>query len=174
VTGRHLAVTAIGLLVTTYLSRQVPEVIGRDFTATMESGLDDIAAGSVSRIEYLTRFWTQELEPAIGRARAEPPTLVLPHLKGVTLLSSQEGPKLQRAGQQMLLPELLIPADLTEEAVTAILEGKWRPSRAKSESASEPTENNPPRRKTSSNARKPAQKQATSGTTPKKPRRKTA
>ncbi|WP_407543115.1 type I DNA topoisomerase (plasmid) [Deinococcus radiomollis] len=173
VTGRHLAVTATGLLVTTYLSRQIPEVIGRDFTATMESGLDDIAAGSVSRIEYLTRFWTQELEPAIGRARAEPPTLVLPHLKDVTLLSSREGPKLQRAKQQALLPDLLLPADLTEEAVTAILEGKWRPSKVKGESTSEPTESKPPRRKASSTPRKTAQKRTSSSAAgPKKPRRK--
>ncbi|WP_407542240.1 type I DNA topoisomerase (plasmid) [Deinococcus radiomollis] len=171
--GRHLAVTATGLLVTTYLSRQIPEVIGRDFTATMESGLDDIAAGSVSRVEYLTRFWTQELEPAIGRARAEPPTLVLPHLKDVTLLSSREGPKLQRAKQQALLPDLLLPADLTEDAVIAILEGKWRPSKVKGESTAETAENKPPRRKASSSPRKPAQKRTTSAARPKKPRRKT-
>ena len=171
-TGRHLAVTATGLLVTTYLSRQIPEVIGRDFTATMESGLDDITAGSVSRVEYLTRFWTQELEPAIGRARAEPPTLVLPHLKDVTLLSSREGPKLQRAKQQALLPDLLLPADLTEDAVTAILEGKWKPSKVKGESTAETTENKPPRRKASSSPRKPAQKRTISTARPKKPRRK--
>jgi DNA topoisomerase-1 len=171
-TGRHLAVTATGLLVTAYLSRQLPEVIERNFTATMESGLDDIAAGSVSRVEYLTRFWTQGLEPAIGRAKAEPPTLLLPHLKDVTLRSSREGPQLQRAGQQAFLPELLIPADLTEEAVTSILEGKWKASGARSESAAETTENKPPRRKTSSTPRKSAQKRTTSAAGPKKPRRK--
>ena len=172
VTGRHLAVTATGLLVTTYLSRQVPEVIGRDFTATMESGLDDIAAGSISRVEYLTRFWTQGLEPAIDRAKAEPPTLVLPHLKDVTLLSSREGPQLQRAGQRALLPELLIPADLTEETASLVLSGNWKPSRAKSESTSEATEIKPPRRKTSGTPRKPAQKRTASASGPKKPRRK--
>ncbi|WP_407572795.1 type I DNA topoisomerase [Deinococcus altitudinis] len=174
VTGRHLAVTATGLLVTTYLSRQVPEVMGRDFTATMESGLDDIAAGSVSRIEYLTRFWTQGLEPAIGRAKAEPPTLVLPHLQGVTLLSSRVGPQLQRAGQRALLPEAIIPSDLTEENVTSILEGNWKPSRATTTQDSSTTESKPARRKAStSTPRKPTQKRATSAAGPKKPRRKT-
>ena len=172
-TGRHLAVTATGLLVTTYLSRQVPEVMGRDFTATMESGLDDIAAGGVTRIEYLTRFWTQGLEPAIGRAKAEPPTLVLPHLNGVSLLSSREGPQLQRAGQRAFLPDSVILADLTEESVTQILEGKWKPGKTKSEAASQTTESKAPRRKTSS-PRKPAQKRTTSTTGPKKPRRKSA
>ena len=170
-TGRHLAVTATGLLVTTYLSRQVPEVIGREFTATMETGLDDIAAGSISRVEYLTRFWTQGLEPAIERARAEPPTLVLPHLQDITLLSSRGGPLLQRAGQRALLPDGLIPADLTEENVGTILAGQWKPSRQASHQTSGVATDTKKRQKTSS--RTTARKRATSGTaSPRKPRRK--
>ena len=123
--GRQLAVTATGLLVAAYLAGQVPEVMQRDFTAIMEAGLDDVAAGSVSRVEYLTRFWTQGLEPVIERARPQVPSLLLPHLPGVTLLSSRSGPQLLRDGHRAPLPDPLIPADLNESAVTQIFAGTW-------------------------------------------------
>lgn len=97
--GRHLAVTAVGLLVTTYLARQVPQVLQQDFTATMETGLDDVAAGQTSRVEYLTRFWTEGLAPTIGRASRDAPDLPLPHLEATRLRATPSGPHLVRGGR---------------------------------------------------------------------------
>ncbi|UBV44245.1 type I DNA topoisomerase (plasmid) [Deinococcus taeanensis] len=125
--GRHLAVTAVGLLVATYLARQVPPVMHRDFTATMETGLDDVAAGHTTRVDYLTRFWTEGLAPIIGRASHEAPSLPLPHLEGTRLRAAASGPHLVRGGQAAPLPPEVIPADLSEAEAVAIMQGGWTP-----------------------------------------------
>ncbi|MVN89138.1 type I DNA topoisomerase [Deinococcus sp. HMF7620] len=131
--GRHLGVTAVGLLVTTYLARQVPEVLEKDFTATMEAGLDDVAAGETTRVAYLTRFWTEGLAPTIREASREAPNLPLPHLEGTRLRATAGGPHLVRGGQSVLLPLEILPAELSEADADAIVQGVWTPktSRAK-------------------------------------------
>ncbi|GGK99573.1 type I DNA topoisomerase [Deinococcus radiotolerans] len=123
--GRHLSVTAVGLLVTTYLARQVPEVMQKDFTATMEAGLDDVAAGGVTRIAYLTRFWTDGLAQTIRKASRDAPNLPLPHLDATRLRATSSGPHLVRAGQSVPLPPDVIPADLDADQTDAILSGTW-------------------------------------------------
>ncbi|MFC4427097.1 type I DNA topoisomerase [Deinococcus navajonensis] len=131
-TGRHLTVTGIGLLVTAYLERHVPQVLQHGFTATMESGLDDVAAGQISRVSYLTRFWTEGLAPTIGRASREAPSVALPHLDGVLLRATPAGPQLVRAGQSVLLPPEAMPADLSSTDLDALFQGTWasRPARS--------------------------------------------
>lgn len=135
-TGRHLAVTAVGLLVATYLARQVPEVMQNDFTATMEAGLDDVAAGETTRVAYLTRFWTEVLSQTIRRASRDAPSLPLPQLEGTRLRATGSGPHLVRGGQSMPLPPAVIPADLDGAQADAIMQGTWtaqkiRPARAR-------------------------------------------
>lgn len=135
-TGRHLAVTAVGLLVATYLARQVPEVVQNDFTATMEAGLDDVAAGGTTRMAYLTRFWTEGLSQTIRRASRDAPSLPLPQLEGTRLRATGNGPHLVRGGQNMPLPPAVIPADLDGAQADAIMQGTWtaqkvRPARAR-------------------------------------------
>ncbi|MDR6218045.1 type I DNA topoisomerase [Deinococcus soli (ex Cha et al. 2016)] len=135
-TGRHLAVTAVGLLVATYLARQVPEVVQNDFTATMEAGLDDVAAGGTTRMAYLTRFWTEGLSQTIRRASRDAPSLPLPQLEGTRLRATGSGPHLVRGGQSMPLPPAVIPADLDGAQADAIMQGTWtaqkiRPARAR-------------------------------------------
>ncbi|MFC4640163.1 type I DNA topoisomerase [Deinococcus hohokamensis] len=128
--GRHLTVTAVGLLVTTYLARHVPQVLQQDFTATMETGLDDVAAGETNRVAYLTRFWTEGLAPTIGRASRDAPSLPLPHLEATRLRATASGPQLVRAGRSVALPPEVVPADLSEADADAILAGTWAPRRA--------------------------------------------
>ncbi len=130
-TGRHLAVTAVGLLVATYLARQVPEVMQKDFTATMEAGLDDVAAGNTTRVAYLTRFWTEGLAQTIRRASRDAPNLPLPHLEGTRLRATGSGPHLVRGGQSVPLPPAVIPADLDGAQADAILQGTWTAKKAR-------------------------------------------
>ena len=125
--GRYLTVTAVGLLVTAYLARQVPQVLEKDFTSTMEAGLDDVAAGQTSRVEYLRRFWTEGLAPAIGRASRDAPSFPLPHLEATRLRATLSGPQLVRKGRSVPLPPEIIPADLTEAEADAVLNGTWLP-----------------------------------------------
>ena len=137
--GKALVVTATGLLVATYLARQVPEVMERSFTATMEAGLDGIAGGSVTRTEYLTRFWTEGLEPVIGRARRDAPSLFLPQLTDTALRASGQGAELVRTGRSVLLPVQVIPADLTDEVAAQLLDGTWKASTVSSRATSTPS-----------------------------------
>lgn len=125
--GDSLAISAIGLLVTTYLARQVPNLIAKDFTATMEADLDAVAAGRLRRTEYLERFWTQGLEQKIAQAEAAVPDLPLPHLEDTRLRSTPSGPHLHHAGRSAPLPTRAVPGDFTMKDVQAILQGTWKP-----------------------------------------------
>lgn len=133
--GKHLAVTATGLLVTAYLGRHLPDVLAREFTATMEAGLDEIAQGGTTRIAYLTRFWTQGLALGIQGARREAPELALPHLPGVFLHAGIQGPGLTVEGRRFKLPEGVIPAELTPDDVQAVVLGAWAPPKARATSS---------------------------------------
>nr|WP_244977081.1 type I DNA topoisomerase [Deinococcus humi] len=129
--GRALAVTATGLLVATYLARQVPEVAQAEFTALMEAGLDDVAAGHTTRVAYLRQFWTQGLAPRIRGAGDDPPTLPLPHLPGARLRATASGVKLFRDGHSALLPLEALPAELDEAAAGAVMAGTWKPKKVR-------------------------------------------
>lgn len=124
--GRQLALSATGLLVATYLARQVPEVTRPDFTAGMEAGLDEVAAGTLTRTEYLTRFWTQGLEGVIGNAQNDVPVLPLPHLPGTVLRAGRDGATVTSGMIRAALPLEVIPADLTTDTLAELLEGRWK------------------------------------------------
>ncbi|WP_160329949.1 type I DNA topoisomerase [Deinococcus grandis] len=153
-TGRHLAVTAVGLLVATYLARQVPEVMQKDFTATMEAGLDDVAAGGTTRVAYLTRFWTEGLSQTIRRASRDAPSLPLPHLEGTRLRATGSGPHLVRGGQSVPLPPAVIPADLDAAQADAVLQGTWTAKKARSARERPADEGGAPRKRRAALPRK--------------------
>ncbi|THF71570.1 type I DNA topoisomerase [Deinococcus sp. Arct2-2] len=131
--GKHLAVTATGLLVVAYLSRHLPDVLERTFTATMEAGLDEIAGGQITRVAYLTRFWTNGLAPAVQGARREAPVLALPHLPGASLIAGLQGPRLRlllpdSAPKEVLWPPHALPGEVTLDDLPALLAGTFRSS----------------------------------------------
>ncbi len=136
--GRQLALSATGLLVATYLARQVPEVTRPDFTAGMEAGLDEVAAGTLTRTEYLTRFWTEGLEGVIGRAQDDLPVLPLPHLPGTVLRAGRDGAVLVSGNTRVSLPTEVVPADLTPDTLAELLEGRWTAKAAGGSSAGQP------------------------------------
>ena len=49
--------TDIGIEIDTYLSDKFDYIVDKDFTATIETDLDKIAAGTATRLEVLTKFW---------------------------------------------------------------------------------------------------------------------
>ncbi|MFB9993159.1 type I DNA topoisomerase [Deinococcus oregonensis] len=129
--GKYLTVTATGLLVVAYLSRHLPDVLERTFTATMEAGLDEIAGGQITRLEYLTRFWTNGLAPAVQGARREAPVLALPHLPGASLIAGLQGPRLRLAlpespSREVPWPLHALPGDITPDDLPALLDGTFR------------------------------------------------
>ncbi|UQN09620.1 type I DNA topoisomerase [Deinococcus sp. QL22] len=129
--GKHLAVTATGLLVVAYLSRHLPDVLERTFTATMEAGLDEIAGGQITRVAYLTRFWTNGLAPAVQGARREAPVLALPHLPGASLIAGLQGPRLRlalpdSAPKEVPWPPNALPGEITPDDLPALLDGTFR------------------------------------------------
>ena len=143
--GRALAVTATGLLVAAYLARQLPQVTAQGFTAEMEAGLDAVAAGELSRLDYLTRFWTQGLQPHIAHAQRDAPRLSLPHLDGTVLQAHQGGAQLLRQGQRSAFPAQVIPADLTAAVADQILAGTWSAGKPARRRKSAPKDDSQPR-----------------------------
>ena len=140
--GRHLAVTARGLLKISYLLKNLPELVSTDFTADMEAGLDDIAAGTIGQAEYLAEFWTDELAPRLQGHGDHPPAVTLHHLDAtldlsITRQESASGSRptgeihLVHGTRRAALPETVIPAELTPEDLPAIFNGSWKPPPAR-------------------------------------------
>jgi DNA topoisomerase-1 len=129
--GKHLAVTATGLLVVAYLSRHLPDVLERTLTATMEAGLDEIAGGQITRVAYLTRFWTNGLAPAVQGARREAAVLALPHLPGASLIAGLQGPRLRLAlpdlpVREVPWPSHALPGEITADDLPTLLAGTFQ------------------------------------------------
>ncbi|ULH17509.1 type I DNA topoisomerase (plasmid) [Deinococcus sp. KNUC1210] len=156
--GRALAVTATGLLVAAYLARQLPQVTAQGFTAEMEAGLDAVASGALSRLDYLNRFWTQGLHGVIQHAQRDAPRLSLPHLEGTVLQAHRDGAQLQRQGQRTVFPAQVIPADLTAAVADQILAGTWtagKPAKRASKPRAQDDSKSPPKRKPRAAGSKP-------------------
>lgn len=124
-----IGVTAYGLLNVSYLLKQVPDVIQVKFTAEMEAALDQIAEGQLSRRAYLERFYTAGLEPVIAQARKTTAQANVPHLSGVRLVASPQGPRLAVGDASYAVPASLVPADLTAADVDLIRQGRFTPVR---------------------------------------------
>ncbi|GAA3995871.1 hypothetical protein GCM10022631_02730 [Deinococcus rubellus] len=136
--NRQLHVTPLGLLIASYLMKQVPQLVNAEFTAQMESDLDQIASGKLSRVAYLDRIWKGTLDPAIHAAQLTAPRFELPHVDAV--LEVRGGVAgLVRHGKGVALPEGLLPEDLTEQTVSALMSGTFKvPAPQKSPVAKRP------------------------------------
>jgi DNA topoisomerase I len=70
---RHLVPTESGCKLNDYLQRSFASVFADDYTARMETALDDIAAGKLDELAALGAFWT-EFQPLLKGALSELPT----------------------------------------------------------------------------------------------------
>jgi len=136
--NRQLHVTPLGLLIASYLMKQVPQLVNAEFTAQMESDLDLIASGKLGRVAYLDRIWKGTLDPAIHAAQLTAPRFELPHV-GAVLEVRGGVAGLVKDGKGLALPEGVLPEDLTEPVVTALLSGTFKaPAAQKSPTAKRP------------------------------------
>ncbi|AZI44035.1 type I DNA topoisomerase [Deinococcus psychrotolerans] len=129
--NRQLHVTPLGLLVASYLMKQVPQLVNAEFTAQMEGDLDKIASGQLSRVAYLDTIWKGTLHPAIHAAKLTAPRYALPQLNAV--LEVRGGiAGLVVSGQGVALPDNVLPEDLTAQTVAALMSGTFTSPKAKS------------------------------------------
>ena len=136
VKNRQLVVTWLGLLVTQYLTRATPDLVNPSFTASMEGDLDRIAEGQLTRLECLTRTWSEQLARVIQGAPREAPTLTLPKLPGMVVGVRGGQPALFSDRQWAPLPLDLLPEDFTLDLAQALLRGETTPKRRPSKGGS--------------------------------------
>ncbi|AZI45195.1 type I DNA topoisomerase (plasmid) [Deinococcus psychrotolerans] len=143
--NRQLHVTPLGLLVASYLMKQVPQLVNAEFTAQMEGDLDKIANGTLSRVAYLDSIWKGTLAPAIREAQLSAPRYPLPHLDAV--LEVRGGVAgLVVSGKGVALPDNVLPEDLTMQMVAALMSGTFKLPKPKTPDAAKRTADQPARR----------------------------
>ncbi len=81
-TGKALTATPLGLQVDQVLEQTLPELIQADFTAAMETALDEIAAAQRSWEHWLIDWNQSYLVPALLKANRNPSLLVANRLPG--------------------------------------------------------------------------------------------
>ncbi len=127
--NRQLHVTPLGLLIASYLMKQVPQLVDAQFTAQMEGDLDRIANGELGRVAYLDQIWKETLSPAIERAQRHSPRVKLPQVDAV--LEVRGGVvKLVSQHRCAVLPEGVMPEDITPQTIGALLSGQFQVSKA--------------------------------------------
>ncbi|MFC5849308.1 type I DNA topoisomerase [Deinococcus petrolearius] len=125
--ARKLHVTPLGLCVALYLLQQLPQLVDARFTAQMEQDLDAIANGELKRLDYLDRVWRDALKPAIAGAQRTSPRIKVPGREAVFEVRDGQV-TLRTADGAALLPAELLPEDLDERSIPALLAGTWKPS----------------------------------------------
>jgi DNA topoisomerase-1 len=80
---RVLFPTPLGFAVCDVLVEYFAELFDYDFTAQMEQDLDEIANGRKRRLNTLQSFW-EDMEPALIKAKAEMPTVMVESSAGAT------------------------------------------------------------------------------------------
>lgn len=121
---RQLVVTWRGLLVSQYLTENFSLFTSAQFTALMETELDQIASGNVQYAAYLDHFWRGQLEPAVARASTQPPVLPVPGVAGASVRLIDGQPTLIMGGLERPIPEQVMPEDLTVDVAQGILSGQ--------------------------------------------------
>ena len=135
--NRQLHVTPLGLLIASYLHQQMPDLVNTGFTAQMEHDLDRIAAGTLGRVACLDSIWKDRLGPAIHNAALSAPRFKLPHL-GAVLEVRGGVAGVVRGGKGAALPDDLLPEDMTERIIDAVLGGIYQAGMKKAKTASRP------------------------------------
>ncbi len=130
--NKQLVPTFTAFAVTSLLERTLGRIVDTEFTAAMESRLDDISdAGSAGR--YLSGFYSEELVPGVDRGGELDPRAIC------TVASEKYAPWSVRVGRYgpyaelpqegdakpltVTVPEDIPPADLTREMLDALASG---------------------------------------------------
>ncbi|CAN5825774.1 type I DNA topoisomerase [soil metagenome] len=133
-TGNQLVPTFTAFAVTGLLEKHFPTLVDTRFTARMEEQLDEIAAGEVKWLPYLTHFFlgAEGLEAQVraGEGAIDP--------REASTIQLQDFPARVRIGKfgpfieveeggntvTATIPEGVAPADLTEEQVSRLVRAK--------------------------------------------------
>ncbi|WP_462418584.1 type I DNA topoisomerase [Kytococcus sp. Marseille-QA3725] len=89
--GNALIPTWLAFAVTTLLEKHFPTLVDYDFTASMEEGLDAIAAGEEDRVAWLQRFYFGDEATSSGGLRALVEDLGEIDAKGVSTIDIGDG-----------------------------------------------------------------------------------
>ena len=130
--GQYLVPTWLAFSVTRLMEENLSNLVDYDFTASMENDLDQIAAGSEDRHEFLSTFYFG----ADGKGDADGLKFQVESLgddidaravnsidmgNGVTLRVGRYGPYLEKAdGTRANVPPEVAPDELTEEKITEL------------------------------------------------------
>ena len=130
--GRTLIPTYMAFAVTGFLESHFPDLVDTQFTARLETDLDQIAAGKGSKVDYLHEFYRRQGafgdQVHEGDEKIEPKEARVVDLEEfpATLKVGRYGPyvQLERDGEKKTVdvPEDVPPADLTMEIVEEMLE----------------------------------------------------
>ncbi|RBY77865.1 type I DNA topoisomerase [Blastococcus sp. TF02-09] len=143
--GNALVPSFIAFAVTNLLEQHFAQLVDYDFTASLESELDEIAGGTLGRVDWLTEFYfggegrhagaiaeSGGLKSVIGQRLEEidargvnsiPLRATSPEGEPVVARVGRYGPYLQAGedGGRVSIPEDLAPDELTEEKVRELL-----------------------------------------------------
>jgi DNA topoisomerase-1 len=129
-----LVPTYTGYAVMQLLERHFHYLVEYSFTSEMEEALDQIALGSIERLDYLRSFYcgSDGLEERVGNRESmiEPEecrTVALPQLRNVPPIRiGKFGPylvhKVEGKEIHASIPEEIAPADLTEDDIRDVIE----------------------------------------------------
>ena len=130
--GQALVPTWLAFSVTRLLEENLPRLVDYDFTAAMESDLDQIAAGEEDRVRWLTRFYRGEgeadglrtLVESLGDIDARAVNSI-DIGEGITLRVGRYGPYLETAeedSKRASVPDDVAPDELTVAKARELLE----------------------------------------------------
>ncbi|MGY1759956.1 type I DNA topoisomerase [Geodermatophilus sp. SYSU D00779] len=144
--GSALVPTFVAFAVVNLLEQHFAQLVDYDFTASLENELDEIAAGDLGRVDWLTEFYfggegrhaggiaaSGGLKSVIGQQLEEidargvnsiPLRATGPNGEPVVVRVGRYGPYLQVGGEdgpRVSLPEDLAPDELTQEKVEELL-----------------------------------------------------
>src|SRR5690606_4213703 len=121
--GQALVPTWLAFSVTRLLEENLPRLVDYDFTAAMESDLDEIAAGQEDRVQWLSRFYRGEGDSEGLRALVEGLGDIDARAvnsidigEGITLRVGRYGPYLESeedGGKRASVPDDVAPDELT-------------------------------------------------------------
>jgi DNA topoisomerase-1 len=145
--GNSLVPSFIAFAVVNLLEQHFAQLVDYDFTASLEEELDEIAGGSLQRVDWLTEFYfggqgrhsggiaeSGGLKQIVGQRLEEidargvnsiPLRATTPDGKPVVARVGRYGPYLQAGGDdgaRVSIPEDLAPDELTTEKVLELLE----------------------------------------------------
>ncbi len=128
--GTALVPSFLAFAVITLLERHFGHLVNYDFTAQMESALDEIANGEAARVPWLRRFYfgadgeegLKELVSHIGDIDARDVSSFPLAGTDIIVRVGRYGPYLERDGQRVNVPEGTPPDELTPERAAELFD----------------------------------------------------